>query len=91
MERAEPGHALNRLADQRGNALLHFAGGFVGEGDGENLAREGFAGGQNMRDTGGQYAGFAGARAAKNQNRAVSGFDGEALFGIQAFEIKSSA
>ena len=46
MERAEPGHALDRLADQRRNALLHLAGGLVGEGDGEDLAREGFAGGQ---------------------------------------------
>ncbi len=37
VEGAEPGHALDRTADEHGDALLHLAGGLVGEGDGEDL------------------------------------------------------
>ena len=39
MEGAEPGHALDHAADQLADAGLHLAGGLVGEGDGEDLAR----------------------------------------------------
>ena len=39
VEGAEPGHALDDLADHLADALLHLARGLVGEGDGEDLRR----------------------------------------------------
>ncbi len=40
-----------------------------------------------VRDAGGEHAGLAGAGAGEDEDRTVHGFDGEALFGVQAFEI----
>ena len=67
MEGAEPGHALDHAADQVADALLHFARRLVGEGDGQNLAGPGLAGGQDMGKPGGEHAGFAGAGAGQHQ------------------------
>ena len=39
MEGAQPGHPLDRLAQQPADAVLHLARGLVGEGHGENLVR----------------------------------------------------
>ena len=40
VEGAEPRHALDDLPDHLADALLHLARGLVGEGDGEDLARD---------------------------------------------------
>ena len=53
VERAEPGHALDRAADQHADALLHLARGLVGEGHGQDLARIGATGRENVGDAGG--------------------------------------
>ena len=69
-------------ADQFGDALLHFAGGLVGEGDGEDVSgRDALR--DEVGDAEGDDAGFARAGAGQNQNRAVQRFDGLALLGIE--------
>ena len=75
VEGAEPGHALDDLADHLADALLHLARRLVGEGDGQDLARVGAAEVEDMGDAGGQNAGFAGSGAGQHQNRAVQGLD----------------
>ena len=87
VEGADPGHALDGRADQHADALLHLARGLVGEGDGEDLARECTAGRQDMGDAGGEHAGLAGAGAGQHQHRAFQRFDGFPLLRIQAGEI----
>ena len=87
VEGAEPGHALDHLADEHADALLHLARRLVGEGDGEDLGRVGAAGREDMGDAGGQHPRLAGARTRQHQHRAVHGLDGAALLGIEAGEI----
>ena len=87
VERAKPRHALDGAADQKRHALLHLAGRLVGEGDGEDLAGIGAAGGENMSDARGQHPGLAGAGAGQHQNRTVEAFDGVALFRVQAGQV----
>ena len=87
MEGAEPGQALDHAADQRADAVFHFARRLVGEGDGEKLAGPGLARGQNMGEPGGQHPGLAGASPRQNQQRAIGDLDGGALFGVKALEI----
>jgi hypothetical protein len=87
VEGAEPGHALDRLADEKADALLHLAGGLVGEGDGEDLARPGEAEREDVGDAGGQHAGLAGAGAGQHEDGALGRLDGAALLLVQAIEI----
>ena len=87
VERAEPRHALDGAADELADALLHLARRLVGEGDGEDLAGEGAAGGEDVGDARRQHARLAGAGAGQHQHRAVERFDGRALLGIEAVEI----
>ena len=86
VEGAEP-QPLRRLAQDRRDALAHFARGLVGEGHRQDLAREGAAGEQDMGEAGGQHAGLAGAGSGQHQQRAVDGFDGLTLFLVQAGEM----
>ena len=88
VEGAEPGHALDHAADDLADAVLHLARRLVGEGDGEDLARPGAAGGEDMADAHGEHAGLAGAGAGQHQNRAVERLDRLALLGIEAGEIR---
>jgi len=88
VKRAEPRHALDHAADDLADAMFHLARRFVGEGDGQNLAGPGAAGGKNMRDAHGEHAGLAGAGAGQHQHRAVKGLDGKPLFRIEAGEIR---
>ena len=88
MEGAEPGHALDHAADDLADAVLHLARRLVGEGDGEDLAGPGAAGGEDMGDAHGEHAGLAGAGAGQHQDRAVERLDGFALLGIEAGEIR---
>ena len=87
MERAEPGHALDHLADNLADAVLHLARRLVGEGDGENFARPGAPEAEDVGDAHGQHAGLAGAGAGQHQDRAVERLDRLPLFGIKPGQI----
>ena len=87
MEGAEPGHALDHMADDLADAVLHLARRLVGEGHRQDFARPGAAGRQNVSDAHGEHAGLAGAGAGKHQHRAVERFDREPLLGIEPGEI----
>jgi hypothetical protein len=73
---------LDRLRQKPRDALLHFAGGLVGEGDGENISRRD-APGDEVGDAERDDAGLAGAGAGEDQHRAVQRFDGLPLLGIE--------
>ena len=88
MEGAEPLHPLDHAADQRADALLHFARGLVGEGDAKNLPRPGAARGEDVCEPRGQHARLAGSRAGQHQHRPVHGLDRLALLRVQAGEIR---
>jgi hypothetical protein len=64
------------------DALLHFARGLVGKGDGEDISGRN-ALGDEVRDAKRDDAGLAGARPGQDQDRAVQCFDGLALLGIE--------
>src|SRR5205814_353251 len=66
VERAEPGHALDRSAGDGRYAVLHFPRRLVGEGDGEDLAWPGFAGGNQVSEPRRQGRGLAGAGAGED-------------------------
>ena len=86
MERAEPGHALLGPG-QRADAHAHLARRLVGEGDRQDLMRASAAGGDEMRDAGGQDARLADAGAGENQDRPVQRLDRAPLLFVQAVEI----
>ena len=88
VEGAEPGHALDRLADHGADALLHLASGLVGEGHRENLGRPRPAGREDVRNSRGQNPRFAGSGPRQHQHRAVQGLDRLALLGIEVVEIR---
>jgi hypothetical protein len=69
VEGAEPGHPLHRIADDPADPLLHLARGLVGEGDGEDLGRPGAAGGDEVREPGGERRGSCPSRAGEHQHR----------------------
>ena len=74
------------VAEQLVDALGHFAGGFVGEGDGEDgVGRDVFLL-DEPGDAMGDDAGFARAGAGEDEQGAFGGFDGGALFGIEIVE-----
>ena len=87
MEGAEPGHALDRPADQRADAVAHLARRLVGEGHGEELPRPGPAGGKDVGQPGGQHPRLAGAGTCQHQQGAVGRFHRGPLFRVQALEI----
>lgn len=65
-----------------GNALAHFASGFVGEGDGEDL----MGGGAVLDEVGDAMSegfGFAGTGASENEEGAGEGVSGEGLSGVE--------
>ena len=88
MERAEPRHALDHTADDVADAGFHLARRLVGEGDGQNLAGPGAAGGEDMGDAHGEHAGLAGAGAGQHQHRAVERLDREPLLRIEPGQIR---
>ena len=91
MEGAEPRHALDHLADDVADAVLHLARRLVGEGDGEDFARPGAAEAENMGDAHGEHAGLAGAGAGQHQHRAVERLHRLPLLGIEPGEIGRAA
>ena len=75
------GAVLFAAANQPGGALLHLAGGFVGEGDGQDVAGiDAFF--NQARHARGDDASLARSGAGQNQHRALGRFDGLALRGI---------
>ena len=88
MEGAEPRHALDHVADDVADAVLHLARRLVGEGDGEDFARPGAADGEDVGDAHGEHAGLAGAGAGQHQHRAVERLDRQPLLGIEPGEIR---
>ena len=69
------------------DAFLHFAGGLVGEGDGEDVAGRDPLG-DEMGNAERDDAGLAGAGAGEDQHRAVQRFNGLALLGIERIQIQ---
>ena len=67
VEGAEPLHAFDNAADEIADAVLHFLGGFVGEGYSHDLAGERLAGRQKVTNTGCEHARFAGASACQHE------------------------
>ena len=87
MEGAEPRHALDHLADDLADAVLHLARRLVGEGDGEDFAGPGAAEAEDVGDAHGEHAGLAGAGAGQHQHRAVERLHRLALLRIEPGEI----
>ncbi len=88
VEGAEPGHPLDRFAEEACHAVLHLARGLVGEGDGQDLVRPRLAGVEKVRDPGGERAGLAGARAREHQDRAIQRQHRLALRRVQPVEVR---
>ena len=82
VEGTQPGHALNHATDQMTDAFFHFARGFVGEGDGEDLVGPGFLRGENVGKPSCEYAGFASACTCENQQWPINAQHSFALFGV---------
>ena len=76
-----PSIAPPEIAETRS---LHLARGLVGEGDGEDLARPGQPGGDEVGEPGGQRRGLAGARAGEHQHRPFGRQHGLALRRVEA-------
>ena len=87
VEGAEPGHALAPRPHERADALLHLAGGLVGEGDRQQLLRPRPARRDDMGDAGGQHTRLARARTRQHQHRAIHGLHRLTLFRVEPFEI----
>ena len=90
MEGAEPDF-VGGIADHRLQPLAHFARRLVGEGDREDLAREGAAQRQDMRQARRQDPGLAGAGAGQHQHRPVDRLDGLTLRLVEAIEMGGRA
>jgi hypothetical protein len=86
MERAEPWHPFDRIADQLAHPVAHLARRLVGEGDAEDLARPGEARADQVGETRRQRRGLAGSRARKHQHRAFGGQHRLFLWRVQAVE-----
>ena len=86
MKRTDP-QTFGRTADHCSDPVAHFAGGLIGERDGENLARPGAARHKDMTNAGRQNAGFACSGAGQNQQRAIHGFDGFLLGAVQTLKV----
>ena len=70
-----------RFGQEFANAFLHFAGGLVGEGDGEDVVRcDAFP--DHVGDAEGDDSCFAGAGACEDEDRAAEGFHGLALLWV---------
>ena len=90
MECAEPRHALDRTTDQAADSVLHFVGGLVGEGHGEDLPAPRPARAQDVGNARCQHARLAGAGASQDQHRPIDGLDGGTLLGIELGHIRGA-
>jgi hypothetical protein len=78
------GDALAR--DDGADAFLHFAGGFVGERDGENVVGRNAAL-NHVRDAKSDDARFAGARAGEDEDGTFDGLGGLPLLRVKRTQI----
>ena len=85
VEGGDPG-IFRFIAHHFADALLHFLGSLVGEGQRENIPC-GDAVVKQIRHAAGQRAGFAGTGAGKDQHRAFQRFSSQALLGIEHTQI----
>ena len=85
MERRYP-HSPGSFPDEPLDALAHFPGGFVGEGNGQNLAGPRLSRGQKARNATGQHARFARSRAGNNQQGGASIGHCCLLLGVQSID-----
>ena len=83
VERAQPRHSFDRIADMPAHALAHFACGLVGEGDAEDLAGPCAARCDEMCQPCGERRGLAGPRSGQHQHRPFGGQNGLALGRVQ--------
>ena len=67
MEGADNHLRRNFLAGEGCQSFAHFPGGLVGESDGQDRIRCGFAVSQQQRNPVGECAGFAGSRPGENE------------------------
>ena len=73
-------------ADEGGDALLHLAGGLVGEGDREDLAGLHAAGGEQVGDARGERLGLARAGAGDDEQRPALVHDRLPLLRVEPLE-----
>ncbi len=78
MERAEP-EPVGGAADHALEPLLHLERRLVGEGDGDDLRREGAPRAEDIGEPRRQHARLARAGAGQHQDRSLDRFDGRAL------------
>jgi len=71
------------MTQQPVDAFAHFAGGLIGEGNSEDGVRSDALLADEPCDAAGDDAGLARACPGEDQQWAISGLDGGALFGIQ--------
>ena len=88
VERAEPRHAFDLLAQHLTHTVLHFARGLVCECDGQNLIRARATSVHQMNDSRRQRTGLARSRPCKHQDRAVHLLYRSALCRIQSIQIR---
>ena len=74
------------FGEELGNAFLHLARGFVGEGDGEDVAGADAAG-DHVGNAKSDHTGLARAGAGEDEDGAANGLGGLPLFGIEGGEI----
>ena len=80
-----PAACASRAAEELGHALAHFAGGFVGEGDRQDVPC-GNSAGRHVGDAAGDGAGFAGAGAGEDEEGSVDVGGGGTLGVGEAFK-----
>ena len=68
------------------DAVAHFAGGLIGEGDGEDGKRGDVLRGDEVRDALGDDLGLAASRAGEDEDGTIGGFYRFELLGVQTFE-----
>ena len=85
VERRHP-HQPGPRPDQRGDPLLHLAGGLVGEGDRDDLAGMHVPCGEQVGDPVGEHPGLAGPGAGHDQQRRAGVADRVALRPVQPGE-----
>ena len=78
-------HIADGVAGELADAGEHFAGGFVGEGEGEDVGGRDAAV-EHVGNTVGDGAGFAGAGAGKHEDGAVDGFNGAPLRRVEIIQ-----
>ena len=86
VESGDGGRALGAGGDQGAHAVAHFAGGFVGESDGQNGPSGNPVRGHQVGDAVGDHPGFPAAGAGQHQQGAFGVLDRLPLAGVQPLE-----